>query len=452
MSVNNTGFNYNKYKQGSGVGGTSTSNRRALKRASSNPGCCTIKPVVIRYSVTYVGNTSTGGSVPLDSSSYTAGSVVTILGNPGSLTKTNFAFDGWNLSANGSGTSYIEGNTFVINSNITLYAKWTPTYTVTYDGNSYGAGTPPALATYAAGATVTVEGNPGSLTREGFEFSGWNAIDVSGNSYIEGNTFLIDENITLYAVWISTVQYTVTYVGNKSDSGEVPPPETYAAGSPVTVEGNTGSLIRAGYNFAGWVTEINETPVVYNEGNIFVINSNITLTSNWSAIIQTDRTINYNGNGNDTGITPAIATYASGETVTIEGNPGSMTREGFEFGGWNVEQDGSGTTYTPDTPFVINSDIFLFAIWITGGVRLDYNAGTDGYGPLPASSGLFYPALSTQIVAQNTFSHTSGWIFFGWRTTISGFGTGYVPGGQIIMPASGSVTLYARWANTGQFT
>jgi len=129
-----------------------------------------------------------------------------------------------------------------------------------------------------------------------------------------------------------------------------------------------------------------------------------------------------------------------------------MTREGFEFGGWNVEQDGSGTTYTPDTPFVINSDIFLFAIWITGGVRLDYNAGTDGYGPLPASSGLFYPALSTQIVAQNTFSHTSGWIFFGWRTTISGFGTGYVPGGQIIMPASGSVTLYARWANTGQFT
>ena len=87
--------------------------------------CCT-QTTVITYTVTYNGNTKTSGNVP-DGSSYASSSSVTVLGNSGSpvLAKTGFTFSGWNTEANGSGTSYVQGNTFIINENTTLYAKWT---------------------------------------------------------------------------------------------------------------------------------------------------------------------------------------------------------------------------------------------------------------------------------------------------------------------------------------
>ena len=63
--------------------------------------------LAIKYSVTYNGNGSTGGSVPADSSSpYLSGSTVTVLGNTGPLVNTGYTFDHWNTAANGSGTSY----------------------------------------------------------------------------------------------------------------------------------------------------------------------------------------------------------------------------------------------------------------------------------------------------------------------------------------------------------
>jgi hypothetical protein len=80
---------------------------------------------IIRYTITYNGNTNTGGSGPMDGSSpYTPGSTVTILGNTGSFAKTGFTFSGWNTAANGSGTTYSPGNTFTINTNTILYARW----------------------------------------------------------------------------------------------------------------------------------------------------------------------------------------------------------------------------------------------------------------------------------------------------------------------------------------
>jgi uncharacterized repeat protein (TIGR02543 family) len=99
-------------------------------------GCCNYSPIVestpfvpTTYTVTYDGNTNTSGNVPIDDSSpYTSGSSVTVLGNSGSpvLEKSGFIFAGWDISANGSVTSYSQGNTFIINANTTLYAQWTP--------------------------------------------------------------------------------------------------------------------------------------------------------------------------------------------------------------------------------------------------------------------------------------------------------------------------------------
>ena len=77
----------------------------------------------ITYTITYNGNTNTSGNPPTFFS-YTTGSIITVLGNTGSLAKTGYTFSGWNTEANGSGTSYSQGNTFRINADTTLYAQW----------------------------------------------------------------------------------------------------------------------------------------------------------------------------------------------------------------------------------------------------------------------------------------------------------------------------------------
>ena len=56
---------------------------------------------------------------------------MTVLGNTGELVyiTQGSAFVGWNTSSDGSGTTYSEGETFMMGSaNVTLYAEWfTPT-------------------------------------------------------------------------------------------------------------------------------------------------------------------------------------------------------------------------------------------------------------------------------------------------------------------------------------
>ena len=78
--------------------------------------------------ITYHGNGSTGGSVPIDPlGPYANGATVTVLGNTGLLAKSGYVFTNWNTVANGSGTTYAPSTTFVIRSDTALYAQWTST-------------------------------------------------------------------------------------------------------------------------------------------------------------------------------------------------------------------------------------------------------------------------------------------------------------------------------------
>lgn len=74
----------------------------------------------VPYSVTYDGNNSTSGNVPVDPSSpYIYNSLVSVLGNDGTpavLARTRYTFTNWNTSADGFGTSYFSGSAFYITS------------------------------------------------------------------------------------------------------------------------------------------------------------------------------------------------------------------------------------------------------------------------------------------------------------------------------------------------
>jgi uncharacterized repeat protein (TIGR02543 family) len=77
------------------------------------------------YTVTYDGNFSTGGTVPVDAVNYEEGLTVTVLGNSGDLVYSGCSFTGWNTAADGSGSSYVQGGQFTMGvSDVTLYAQW----------------------------------------------------------------------------------------------------------------------------------------------------------------------------------------------------------------------------------------------------------------------------------------------------------------------------------------
>lgn len=133
------------------------------------------------YSAYYNDNGSTGGSVPTDAETYAEGETVAALGNTGSLTKTGYSFAGWNMAADGSGTTYQADQTFTMGSeNLTLYAQWTVnSYTITFNSNG---GSPVDSITQDFGTTITPPVTP---TKTGFTFAGWNptlpaAIPVGG--------------------------------------------------------------------------------------------------------------------------------------------------------------------------------------------------------------------------------------------------------------------------------
>jgi hypothetical protein len=79
------------------------------------------------FTLTYDGNGSTSGTVPLDPTHYGFLDDVYVLGNPGSLALSPHAFKGWNAHADGSTKTWVQGETFMITEDAKLFAIFTTT-------------------------------------------------------------------------------------------------------------------------------------------------------------------------------------------------------------------------------------------------------------------------------------------------------------------------------------
>jgi len=341
------------------------------------------EPAAPTYTVTYSGNNNTGGSPPVDPNDYDAGATVTVLGQ-GSLVKTGYSFVGWNTAVDGSGTTYTSGQTFTMGTaNVTLYAKWTasPTYTVTYNGNSNTGGSVPVdTNNYEEGATVTVLGQ-GSLVNTGNTFVGWNTeMNGSGTSYTTGQQFAMPAaNVTLYAQWTASTTYTVTYNGNGNTGGSVPvDTNNYVEGATVTVQGS-GTLVKSGNTFAGWNTQMNGSGTTYTPGQQFTMPAaNVTLYAVWTtspAIIGYAYVANYEdgtvsqytigSNGVLSAMTPptvvaeapnSIAVDPSGQYVYVVNHDGSAILQ------YEIGVDGSLSPLTPSATGVTGYGVYSIAV------------------------------------------------------------------------------------------
>ncbi|MCU7853411.1 MAG: InlB B-repeat-containing protein [Candidatus Thiodiazotropha sp. (ex Monitilora ramsayi)] len=266
------------------------------------------------YSVTYNGNSNTGGSVPIDSTNYEQGQSVTVLGNSAVLVRTGYSFAGWNTQTDGSGTGYTQSQIFSMGTtDVTLFAQWTlnPTYSVTYNGNgSTGGSAPVDSNNYEQGQTVTVLGNTGNFSNVGYTFAGWNTqSNGSGTGYTQSQTFSMGiADVILYAQWTLNPTYSVTYNGNGNTGGSVPVDSTrYEQGQTVTVLGNTSALVRTGYNFSNWNTRADGGGTAYAPNNAFAMGTaNVTLYAQWTAPLSNMLYNAGTSNGNLGGFSGAV--------------------------------------------------------------------------------------------------------------------------------------------------
>jgi uncharacterized repeat protein (TIGR02543 family) len=169
--------------------------------------------------------------------------------------------------------------------------------------------------------------------------------------------------VTLYAQWTENT-YTVTYNGNGNTGGAVPTDATsYHMADTATVLGNTGTLVRTGYTFAGWNTAAGGSGTSYAGSDTFAIGtSNVTLYAQWTPI---DYAVTYNGNTNTGGAVPTDATvYHITDTVIVLGNTGNLVKTGYTFAGWNTAANAGGTMYSPGNTFAMGgSNVTFYAQW-----------------------------------------------------------------------------------------
>ena len=216
--------------------------------------------------VTYVGNTNTGGIVPVDSNVYSSNATVAVLGNVGGLARTGYCFMGWNTAANGNGVFFsAAGSTFTISSNTTLYAQWVPLLTGSSNNNAYVVATndllqgtglssvSDALTVNVGENNATSHGTTASLNDGTFGAAGADqGLCISGgtvtynlNTNLNPGGYTIT-NITTYSGWANPGRadqnYTVSFqrVGSGTFVDSTNVTYTSAGGSPCDTQVSLG--------------------------------------------------------------------------------------------------------------------------------------------------------------------------------------------------------------------
>ncbi|MGO4699481.1 InlB B-repeat-containing protein, partial [Paenibacillus sp. 2TAB26] len=177
-----------------------------------------------------------------------------------------------------------------------------------------------ARVTYGNGLFVAVGSNGTIVTSS--NGSNWTLreSDVTNDLYdvAYGNkTFMaVGEHVNLLYKYPNVI-----YMGNGNTGGDEPTDsKTYQSGESATVLGNTGSLVKNGYTFAGWNTLETGNGTSYAVDDTITMDmGNVTLYAKWTK--NPTYKVTYNGNGYTSGNVPTdIGEYEENASVTVRGN------------------------------------------------------------------------------------------------------------------------------------
>ncbi len=402
------------------------------------------------YTVSYNANGGTGTMTDPNSPYYVGNSSATFKVLSSSFTPpTGKHFVGWNLLADGTGTTYVVGSTYSIIGNITLYAQWEydAQYSVTYSANGGSGSVPTGGSSYHQGDRVTVLFTP-LPTRSGYNFLGWSTSSgATSATYTASGLKTITigtSNVTLYAVW-DAIEYSVSYAANGGTGTMTDPSNPYYYGNQFTVLANTFTA-PANKHFTGWNTASDGHGTNYTVGTAYTISGNVTLYAQWA--LNPKYSVTYNRNGGSGSMTDPASPYYDGSSFTVRTNTFTAPTN-KHFTGWNTASDGSGTSYTAGTSYTISANVTLYAQWaFNAQYAVTYNAN-GGSGTMTDPSSPYYENTRFT-VRSNSFTAPTNKHFTGWNTATDGSGTNYNAGSSYTI--TGDVTLYAQWAFNAQYT
>ena len=358
-------------------------------------------------------------------------------------TVDGYTFIGWNTSADGKGTAYAPGTTWIANGTLTLYAQWTPGQAgLTYDGNgATGGKTDPQPG--KTDEKINVRDN--GFTRDGYMFVTWNTqAGCKGKAVNPGDEWTLQGSSTLYACWAGTAQ-TLAYHGNGATGGNTAV-QSGKTGDELTT--NANGFTRDGYTFVRWDTAKDGSGTAYGEGKNGVSQYVMKPAGNdlyaiWKA---NPATIQYRNDWpNTTGSTPDT-TGNTGDTVTISQN--SFDRPGYTFTGWSTSKRGDPSLQPGDKHTLEPRTTTVWAQWKADPAHLVYNSNIGTVGSETKTvDGVVDQTVKT---IDNPFDRP-GYTFSGWNTQADGKGKAYDPGADCTLTANDKSTpkntsvLYAQW-------
>ena len=333
------------------------------------------KWTLTQYTVTYYSNLATGGTVPVDSNTYTMGGSVPISANTGNLTRTGYSFVGWGISSTDTAIPYVSGNTYTVGTNnIALWARWSPnTYRVTFDANG-GTGAPSkAYDDYTTAGTAISLATRGNLEKTGYNFNGWG---LSAVSTPVADPFTTTATIDLYAQW-SVASFAVTYLAGTNGSGTVPTQANVNYGTSFTVAAATGLTGSDGTNPYAFVSWSDGTRTYAPGQSILMGAGAVTLTAQWTRIYN----VTYSFNGGSVTTPIADQQKIAGDTIVISSVV--PTRAGYIFASW---KDQSDETALAGANYEVRANHYLFyAQWTARSYTITYDVNGGNTTPTQAN-------------------------------------------------------------------
>ena len=350
------------------------------------------------------------------------------------FTRTGYAFSGWNTKADGSGTTYANGASVSLDSDITLYAQWVDASIITssttaMDGasvseykllddvtiNSRVTVTGTVSINLAAGKTLTIpkgirvsEGNSLTITGTGTLYI---ELPEEGNAGIGGNE---DENCGEVIIEGGTIAAQCGFGAAGIGGGKA---ET-AGGNGGTITINGGVVWATGaYGSPGIGSGTNESGASVSGGNITITGGTVHVATGANSAAIGGGTNADSGYITINGGTVRI--LCDVRTTTIGAGSGGYTYEGITISDdVNILSDGAG----PDDGRVL---VVFKANGAVAGtiVPLIMDKGTN---TLPANTFIRPPYPSN-----------------GWNTKADGSGTPYADGAEVSLDSD--ITLYAQW-------
>ena len=358
--------------------------------------------------------------------------------------RDGYRFDGWyDAQTGGNKVETIDVSEAV---DVTLYARWTQLFTVTYavGANAADGATAPAAVQVADGESVTLPaGDDIPAAATGYHFDGWY---VEGTK-IEGTTYTPAADVTITATYAANI-YTVAFDDNVDDSSVTGTmaSQSFTYGTAQNLTDN--AFTRTGYTFSGWATSADGT-VAYDDeesvNNLTAKNgATVTLYAVWDPIAPT---IEWVKTDNVTGSDPSGTIYSWNEengnyTITLPENTYSCA--GSVFNGWVVVVNESSNSYQPGKTFTVapGTKVTISPVWkVTSTITFAPNGATGGTVPDAITGKVSGDTIDLPGNTGNLVR--TGYTFVGWSETQDG---NAIEGQYTV---EGNVTLYAVWtANT----